>query len=59
MIGHSLQHDFKSLAFEINEKKLEKVRDVGKYAKYKSAQGQAKSLKKLASEFLGRSIQDG
>jgi hypothetical protein len=33
---------------------LEKVRDVGKFAKYKSSAGQAKSLKKLASEFLGK-----
>ena len=32
---------------------------MGKFAKYKSSAGQAKSLKKLAAEFLGKQIQEG
>ena len=35
------------------------VRDVAKYAKYKSSLGQAKSLKNLSKEFLGKTIQEG
>ena len=57
IIGHSLQHDFRSLAYQIlDEGKITRVRDVSKFAKYKSSIGQAKSLKNLAKEFLGRTI---
>jgi hypothetical protein len=52
-VGHSLQHDFKVLNFL---KGGEKIRDVSKYAKYKSSIGQAKSLKNLSKEFLGKTI---
>lgn len=40
IIGHSLQHDFKSMQYDLPEfKKTEKIRDVAKYAKYKSSSG--------------------
>lgn len=61
LVGHSVQHDFDALDYKIlNETdKMAKVRDVAKYPKYKSGLGQAKSLKKLADEFLSHSIQTG
>jgi DNA polymerase III epsilon subunit-like protein len=42
IVGHSVQHDFDCLGFQIyNEaEKANKVRDVAKYAKYKSENGQ-------------------
>ena len=43
----------------IDNSKTERTRDVAKYAKYKSSLGQAKSLKNLSKEFLGKTIQEG
>lgn len=36
-----------------------KIRDVSKYVKFKGANGQVQSLKKMAKKFLDKSIQEG
>ena len=60
VVGHSLHHDFEVLEFEVDEsKKHEKIRDLSRFPKYKTAFGQVKSLKNLTAEFLNRTIQQG
>ncbi len=57
LVGHSLLNDFKVLLIN-HPRKL--TRDTSKYREFrKISKGKTPSLKRLASEFLGLSIQEG